>query len=147
MKSVIKFIAIPTLLIASAAHADTCNVEDVNAEYELVFEDNFDGDSLDRGKWDTEFLWGPGVVINNEQQYYVNNNQFGYDPFKVGGGQLSIEAIKTPFDRSLLYLTSSIYSPTSLEILWRVPEGAVSYEIYRDGVFQAVAQGLSLIHI
>ncbi len=141
MKSVIKFIVIPSLLIASAAHADTCNVEDVNAEYELVFEDNFDGDSLDRGKWDTEFLWGPGVVINNEQQYYVNNNQFGYDPFKVGGGQLSIEAIKTPFDRSLLYLTSSIYSPTSLEILWRVPEGAVSYEVYRDGVFQAVAQG------
>lgn len=141
MKTVLKFVAVSAFFMASAVHADTCNVEDVNAEYQLVFEDNFDGGSLDRSKWDTEFLWGPGIVINNEQQYYVNNNQFGYNPFKVGGGQLSIEAIKTPFDRTKLYLTSSIYSPTSLEILWRTPAGAVSYEVYRDGVFQATATG------
>lgn len=129
------------LVLSNSASADTCDVEDVNAEYQLVFEDNFDGSALDRNKWDTEYLWGPSVVINRERQYYVNDNQFGYDPFKVGEGILSIEAIKTPFDRTQLYLTSSIYSATSAELLWRVPAAAASYEIYRNGEYQATVTG------
>lgn len=141
MKTIFSFVAIPALIFASQVSADTCEIEDTSAAYKLVFEDNFDGDSLDRGKWDTEFLWGPGVVINNEQQYYVNDNQFGYNPFKVGGGQLSIEAIKAPFEQTELYLTSSIYSANSAELLWRKPADAVSYEIYRDGEFQANVTG------
>lgn len=141
MKNLLKCVVAPAVIFASQASADTCNVEDTSAEYKLVFEDNFDGGSLDRGKWDTEFLWGPGVIINNEQQYYVNDNQFGYNPFNVGGGKLSIEAIKAPFAQDELYLTSSIYSPTSLELLWRKPAAAVSYDVYRDGVFQAKVTG------
>lgn len=141
MKNVIKLVAVSALLLSAHVAADTCEVEDINAEYELVFEDNFDGGSLDRGKWDTEFLWGPGVIINNEQQYYVNDNQFGYNPFKVGGGLLSIEAIKAPFDQTQLYLTSSIYSPTSAELLWRKPAAAVEYQVFRDGVLQATVEG------
>jgi len=124
--------------------ADTCSPPG-NGEYRLVFADEFDGDTLDRNKWNTEFLWGPGVVINNEQQYYVNDNQFGYNPFKMGDGMLSIEAIKAPFDRSDLYLTSSVYSATAAELLWRVPEGAVSYEIFRDGSFIGTATGGSYL--
>lgn len=141
MKNTLKLIALPILFFTSQVSADTCDVEDTNAEYKLVFEDNFDGGSLDRGKWDTEFLWGPGVIINNEQQYYVNDNQFGYNPFKVGGGTLSIEAIKAPFDQTELYLTRSIYSATSAELLWRKPADAVYYEVYRDGVLQANVNG------
>ncbi len=126
--------------LGSQAIADTCDAPG-DGEYSLVFEDNFDGIELDRNKWNTEFLWGPGVVINNEQQYYVNADQFGYNPFKVADGVLSIEAIKAPFDRGELYLTSAIYSANAAELLWRTPEGAVSYEIYRDGSFLGVAQG------
>ncbi len=125
---------------APVVAADTCGAPGTGA-YELVFEENFDGIELDRNKWNTEFLWGPGVVINNEQQYYVNEGQFGYNPFKVGGGLLSIEAIKAPFERDQLYLTRSIYSATSAELLWRTPEGAASYEVYRDGSFIGTATG------
>jgi len=110
--------------------ADTCSPPG-NGEYRLVFADEFDGDTLDRNRWNTEFLWGPGVIINNEQQYYVNDNQFGYNPFKMGDGVLSIEAI--------------VYSASSAELLWRVPEGAVSYEIFRDGSFIGTATGGSYL--
>ncbi len=130
--------------LSSPAIADTCGTPGTG-EYQLVFSDEFDGDSLDRNKWNTEFLWGPGVVINNEQQYYVNDNQFGYNPFKMGDGVLSIEAIKAPFDRGELYLTRSIYSATAAELLWRTPVGAVSYEIFRDGSFLGTAAGGSYL--
>lgn len=139
------FILSPVLLIVasftSPVFADTCEAEDTSAPYRLVFEDNFDDDELDRNKWNTEYLWGPGVIINNEQQYYVNDNQFGYNPFRMGDGVLSIEAIKAPFDQTELYLTSSIYSATSSELLWRTPAGATHYEVYRDGVLQATVTG------
>ncbi|MBX2836537.1 MAG: family 16 glycosylhydrolase [Gammaproteobacteria bacterium] len=139
---------LPTMIITTwlmgvfnPAWADTCDVPDPNSEYRLVFEDNFDGNVLDRNKWNTEFLWGPGVIINNELQYYVNEGQFGYNPFVLADGVLAIEAIKTPFDRSQLYLTRSIYSATSAELLWRVPEGAVSYDVLRNGEYQATVAG------
>jgi len=143
----IKYLAVPILfgLCAQNALADTCLAPDPSGEYRLVFEENFNGDGLDRGRWETEFLWGPGVIINGETQYYVNNDQFGYDPFKVSDGRLSIEAIKTPFDRSQLYLTRSIYSANAVELLWRVPVNATSYEVYRDGVFQGASTGGSFI--
>jgi hypothetical protein len=132
-------------LSSQAALADTCEAPNPLNEYQLVFEENFDGSGLDRGRWDTEFLWGPGVIINGETQYYVNDDQFDYDPFKVSDGQLSIEAIKTPFDRSLLYLTRSIYSANAIELLWRVPANATLYEVYRDGVLQGTATGGSFL--
>ncbi|MBX2885679.1 MAG: family 16 glycosylhydrolase [Granulosicoccus sp.] len=127
--------------LAIAAKADTCTPSVEGGNYELVFSDEFEGNELDRNKWNTEFLWGPGVIINNEQQYYVNEDQFGYDPFIVEDGKLAIQAIKAPFDRTQLYLTSSIYSASSAELLWRTPENAVSYEVYRDGALIGTASG------
>ena len=129
------------MAFSNFAIADTCEAPDPNAPYTLVFEDNFDSDSLDRSKWNTEFLWGPGVVINNEQQYYVNEGQFNYNPFKVADGVLAIQAIKTPFDRTQLYLTHSIYSASSAELLWRTPAGAESYEVYRNNEYIATVLG------
>lgn len=131
----------PLLWLASTSHADTCEAPDPTADYQLVFEDNFDSDEIDRSKWNKAFLWGPGVIINNELQYYVNEGQFNYDPFVFDDGVLSIEAIKTPYARDQLFLTRSIYSPTSAELLWRVPEGAASYDVFRDGVLQATVTG------
>ncbi len=130
---------------AGGAYADTCEAPDPTNEYQLVFEENFSGSKLDRGKWETEYLWGPGVIINNETQYYVNDDQFDYNPFNVSDGVLSIEAIKTPFDRSLLYLTRSIYSANTVELLWRVPANAALYEVYRDGVLQGTSTGGSYL--
>jgi len=116
-------------VFATAARADTCTLPDPSAPYQLVFEERFDGRELDRNRWNTEYLWGPGVVINGELQYYVNRGQFGYDPFRVSNGMLAITAIKTPFDRAKLYLTRQIYSGTAIELLWRTPVGARAYEI------------------
>ncbi len=142
---VIKFPAMLLMVAGSfnsaAAYADTCEPYDPTAEYQLVFSDEFDGDELDRVRWNTEFLWGPGVIINGEDQYYVNADQFGYNPFVVSDGILSIKADKAPFDRTRLYLTKSIYSATSAEVLWRQPEGAVSYDVVRDGALLGSAQG------
>ncbi len=125
--------------------ADTCLPYDASANYQLVFEENFDGDSLDRNTWNAEFLWGPGVIINNEQQYYVNDGQFDYNPFEVSDGTLKIRAIKTPFRRDVLYLTRSIYSASAAELLWRVPAGAVSYDVFRDGRPVATVTGGSYL--
>ena len=139
-------LALALLFIAPHTIADTCEAPDPGNPYQLVFEENFNGSALDRGRWNTEFLWGPGVIINNETQYYVNDGQFGYDPFTINDGVLSISAIKAPFDRSLLYLTRSIYSANTVELLWRVPAGATSYEIYRDGVLQGALRLLLQSH-
>lgn len=143
--SVVKPPALLLLLVgsfyASAAYADTCQPYDPTAEYQLVFSDEFEGNELDRVRWNTEFLWGPSVIINGEEQYYVNADQFGYNPFVVEDGILSIRADKAPFDRTRLYLTKSIYSATAAEVLWRQPEGAVSYDVVRDGALLGSAQG------
>lgn len=41
--------------------------------YQKTFEDIFKGQTaLDSTKWDSDFYWGPGITINNEEQYYVD---------------------------------------------------------------------------
>lgn len=132
MKHLTGLLAALCLVQTPLLQADTCTGVSVNGEYALVFADEFDGGSLDQGKWNTEFLWGPGTIINNEEQYYVNDGQFGYNPFEFGNGTLTIVADKAPFDRSQLYLTSSIYSATVAELLWRTPAGATEYLVYRN---------------
>jgi len=45
----------------------------VRDTYDLIFEDVFKGQTqLDDSKWDTAFIWGPDLTINNEEQYYVD---------------------------------------------------------------------------
>jgi beta-glucanase (GH16 family) len=71
----------------------------VPAGYSLVFSDEFNGGSVDSSKWNTRYRWGPNWIINNEQQYYVdtlNNPSFGHSPFEFGGGNMTINAIRTP---------------------------------------------------
>ena len=78
---------------------DLSNTANFLDEYELVFEDDFDGTSIDAARWNTELVWGDRVIINEEQQYFVNTQDtpdFGYDPFKVENSILTIEAIPTP---------------------------------------------------
>ena len=69
----------------------------LTADYQLMFEDEFNGSTLDASKWNTSFLWGPYLDINNEEQYYVDS--LGSDsttssntPFQLSNGVLSITA-------------------------------------------------------
>jgi beta-glucanase (GH16 family) len=67
--------------------------------YHLVFSDEFRGSSLDRGKWNSRYRWGPDWIINGEKQYYVdriNNPDFGHSPFSFDGEHLTISATRTP---------------------------------------------------
>lgn len=68
-------------------------------EFDLVFADEFDGNSLDPDKWQTELTWQDSTIINGEQQYFVRiqaQPDFGYDPFSFDGEALTISAIPTP---------------------------------------------------
>lgn len=73
------------------------------SDYELVFNDEFSGTSLDASKWNTGLLWGPYLPINNEEQLYVDtlgiNQSFSYSPFEFDGDNLIISA--TPTSNSL----------------------------------------------
>ncbi len=51
--------------------------------YTLTFQDEFDGSTLDTGKWGRRFKWGQ-AVINNELQAYTD------DQFAVASGILNI---------------------------------------------------------
>lgn len=65
--------------------------------YQLVFNDEFNGSSLDSSKWNSAHRWGPNLTINNEQQYYVDaitNPDRGSSPFSFNDGKLSISADK-----------------------------------------------------
>ncbi len=68
-------------------------------DYELVFNDEFDGTSLDPNKWNTGLLWGPYLPINNEQQLYVDtlgiNADFSHSPFEFTGNSMIINATQT----------------------------------------------------
>ena len=67
--------------------------------FTLVFDDDFNGTTIDDTRWNTQLVWGDEVVINDEQQYFVNPQRtpdFGYDPFKLADSILTIEAIPTP---------------------------------------------------
>jgi len=68
----------------------------LSADYQMMFNDEFNGNSLDTSKWNTSFLWGPYIAINNEEQYYVDSadtdQDVGYTPFDVSNGSLKIIA-------------------------------------------------------
>ncbi len=77
-------------------------------DFDLVFEDDFDTDSIEPTHWNTGLVWADTRIINGEQQYFVNTQQapdFGYNPFNLDGDAddgaldgegLSIEAIPIP---------------------------------------------------
>ena len=69
--------------------------------YSKVFDEEFDGSSLDLSLWKTALPWGPDKTINGEMQYFVNtlgSEPAAYDPFKFTGDTLKITGIPTPAD-------------------------------------------------
>lgn len=86
--------------------------------YELVFSDEFAGDSLDTNRWHGQLRWDGDWNgerfeyrrINGESQFYVNPISDDpamlasvvptYDPFEFDGEHLAIRAIRNPLKRS-----------------------------------------------
>jgi len=69
------------------------------SNYEMVFSDEFQSDTLDSDKWNTALTWGPDLIIHNQLQYYVDSQnlpEFSFSPFTFDGEVLSIRATETP---------------------------------------------------
>lgn len=130
-----------TVRVSGSGQADP-NQAPTNAtllnDYALIFEDDFNGSTLDTSKWNTQFIWGPDLIINQEEQYYVdivNDPNFGFDPFTFDGQSLTINTIPTPDSLRVKandqpYLSGIITSRDALKLTYgyvetraRVPYG------------------------
>lgn len=68
------------------------------SDYDLVFSDEFKGDSLDATKWTTS-VFSPDTVIYDQLQYYVDTldtEQSLASPFSFDGQNMTISATMTP---------------------------------------------------
>lgn len=112
--------------------------------YALFFSDEFDGDSLDRTKWCTRYIYGggpdlqvpdpectpePGLglldYLNDEQQRYVDFNSQGETMHEVRFGVLKLRATKTRDDGDVGYaLYESAMVRSKLELK---PDATTSY--------------------
>jgi beta-glucanase (GH16 family) len=110
--------------------------------YGLVFNDEFDGTTLDRSKWCTRFVFGGGAgmqvpdsgcagpngntgtldFLNDEQQRYVDTNTNGEPMHKLANGTLTLRATKTRSDGYAAYEAAMIRSKQEFE-----PTGNTSY--------------------
>lgn len=69
------------------------------SDYVKVFDEEFDGDQLDRSLWKTALPWGPDTTINGETQYFVNifgADPIDYSPFVFTGETMKIMGTNTP---------------------------------------------------
>ena len=121
---------------ASAARADTAPP----SGYALVFSDDFDGDSLDRGAWCTRLAYGNGPklqvddaecrgpggyqgtgdFLRDEQQRYRDTNTWGEKLHEVADGRLKLRATKSGRDSYATFESAMIrskysFKPTSSE--------------------------------
>ena len=91
---------------------------DLAGDYQMMFNDEFNGDTLDANKWNTHFLWGPYLPINNEEQYYVDalgSDSGGESPFSLADGVLSITA-KSGSDPTSFAIPEAL--PESDDSIW-----------------------------
>ena len=73
---------------------DECGIctDDLDSQYELVWEDDFDGNELDIGKWNVE-EWPTGY-FNDEEQAYTDET----DNIFIENGRLHIRALRETYD-------------------------------------------------
>jgi len=99
-------------------------------KYQIVFQDEFDGSSLDRSRWCTRLAYGDGPTpqvedkdcagpqgqggtrdfLKDERQRYVDKNTKGETMHAVSGGTLKLRATKTRADSYATYESSMIRS-------------------------------------
>ena len=73
--------------------------------WQQSYEDQFDELNLwdnskqsDEHAWHTSYIWPRDVIINNEEQYYLDPRIHGISPFSIQDSVLSITATHTPTD-------------------------------------------------
>ena len=88
------------IVYASTAAEDRSLRADFIDDFDVVWNDEFDGGVIDRERWNTELSFGSDTHINGEQQYFVptlEGTSISYDPFELTpAGTLKINAIRTP---------------------------------------------------
>jgi len=98
--ALLRCVALPGLLLSLSTPA--ISGPDLG-DFNLVFSDEFNGAQLDAAKWNTGYLWGPYLPINNEEQIYVDelginssamlsNGGSTPSPFEMTGDSLKIKA-------------------------------------------------------
>lgn len=85
----IKKATLTRTIIVGSGYSDF-NYDENNLTYNLVWSDEFDGDSLNTNNWNYEIGTGSGGWGNNELQYYTSSTNNCY----VENGFLNIKAIK-----------------------------------------------------
>jgi len=83
-------------LTVGGDQAGTPDADTLASNFQLMFEDNFDGTSIDTSKWKSNLLWGPYFPINEEKQIYPDmlgvHQDYEHNPFSVADGYLTITA-------------------------------------------------------
>ncbi len=83
----------------SNAAADLTRVDDFIDDFDVVWNDEFDGAGIDPARWQTTLVFGSDQFINGEQQYFVPTLEgapIEYDPFELTDeGTLRINARRT----------------------------------------------------
>jgi beta-glucanase (GH16 family) len=113
-----------------------------SGKYQLVFQDDFDGKSLDRSRWCTRLAYGDGPApqvedkdccgpggqggtrdfLKDERQRYVDKNTKGETMHLVSDGTLKLRATKSRADSYATYEAAMIRSKYSF-----VPTGSTKY--------------------
>ena len=99
--------AIAAVLLAVSTQLAHAAEEPLNdACWQVSFEDQFNSLSLwndalpaddkAQGQWRTQYIWPREVIINEEQQFYIDPVIHGISPFSINDGILSITAEPTP---------------------------------------------------
>ncbi len=96
------------------------------SDFVPVFDEQFNGDTLDRSLWKTSLPWGENTTINLERQYFVNtfgNNPTDYDPFVFTGSTLQITGVPTPAEdlsavNNLPYLSGVLTTADHFEMTY-----------------------------
>jgi beta-glucanase (GH16 family) len=87
------FLSVFLMMTVSACHGDEQAVEagaDAYPGFELVWKDDFDGDTLDMAKWTYETGRGENGWGNNELQYYTDDQENVF----LENGELVIRAVR-----------------------------------------------------
>ena len=125
------------------AHDGGTDVGDISG-YTLVFNDEFDGTTLDRSKWCTRYVYGGGAALqlpdsactgpdgfsgtldflNDEQQRYVDTNTKGEAMHVASEGTLKLRSTKTRTDAYASYESAMIRSKMQFK-----PSATTSYYI------------------
>jgi len=140
-----------------------------DACWTISFEDNFDELSLwdetldashaDQGIWRTQYIWPRDIIINNEEQFYIDPRQVNLSPFSISNSILKITAQRTPKEL-LPYVTDQPYVSGVLtsqksfsqkygrfEVSAKVPEGKGLWSAFwLLPTFDSWPEGIAILH-